>query len=544
MNKYQILLFSFSLISTSIGLTQVPVIEWQKCSGGSSSEGGPLNTEETNDGGYITIGLTTSNDGEVTNYQSDGDAWITKLNSSGSLEWQKCLGGSADESFTHWTETTDNGYLLLGTTSSIDGIINNGHGSYDAWVVKLDALGNVMWQKCFGGSDLDVLTYSISTNDNGFILVGYTLSNDGDVSGNHGGKDLWVLKIDALGNLEWQKCFGGSHTDGTFSQSFATSNNGFILIGNSSSNDGDVSGNHGGSDVWVLEIDNAANLLWQKCFGGTYDEDVEQILANQNESTLILTALTNSNDGNVFGYHGVAGGVPDIWVLKIDYTGNLIWQKPFGGTGRESIRSIQLLNNNEYIFNSWTESIDGDINGNHGMYDAWVVKIDGQSNIIWQKCLGGSYGDYLYSMLPLSDGSFLLSGTVDSNDGDVTNNHGENDAWVVKIDGQSNIIWQKCFGGSLFDYLAISGVTSDNSVIFYGFTNSNDGDVIGHHGGGDWWVVKMSGNITSNGELDPIDKVLVKVINLLGQEVEYTPNTLLIYQYSNGTTEKVFTAEK
>ena len=117
-------------------------------------------------------------------------------------------------------------------------------------------------------------------------------------------------------------------------------------------------------------------------------------------------------------------------------------------------------------------------------------------------------------------------------------------AWTLKNNPSGFIIWKKCFGGSLSDSFYTSAVTSDNSVIFSGWSNSNDGDVSGNHGGKDWWVVKTSGNINSTLELNPTNKVLLKIVNLLGQEVEYTPNTLLIYQYSNGTTEKMFTVEK
>ena len=137
---------------------------------------------------------------------------------------------------------------MAGYTFSNDGDVSGNHGAYDYWVVKLNSSGDILWQICLGGTNVDV-AYSIQqTSDGGFIVAGYTCSNEGDVSGNHGNSDYWVVKLNSSGTIEWQKCLGG--TDGDYAYSIQqTSDGGFIVAGLTGSNDGDVSGNHGGSDA-------------------------------------------------------------------------------------------------------------------------------------------------------------------------------------------------------------------------------------------------------------------------------------------------------
>ena len=258
------ILLTLTLLLCTIKLNAQVSIDWQKCLGGSGDDDISDNSMlQTSDGGYIFYGGTKSNDGDVSGNHGGKDAWIVKLNATGTIQWQKCLGGSGND-YIHLTlPTSDGGYILSGTTTSNDGDVSGNHGGSDIWIVKLNATGTILWQKCFGGRGGEYEGSILPTSDGGFIFSVATPSNDGDVSGNHGGQDAWVVKLNATGTILWQKCLGGSGVDDLHSM-LQTSDGGYILSGTTSSNDGDFSGNHGGQDAWVVKINASGNIQWKK----------------------------------------------------------------------------------------------------------------------------------------------------------------------------------------------------------------------------------------------------------------------------------------
>lgn len=210
--------------------------------------------ELTNDGGFIVAGSTHSDDGNVSGNHGMSDFWIVKLDSEGVLEWQKCLGGSGHDWAHSVQQTADGGYILAGSTESNDGDVTGNHGGQDFWIVKLKEDGELEWQRCLGGSSNDTASAVQQTIDGGYIVSGYTESNDGDVSGNRGNSDYWLVKLSSSGDLLWQKCLGGSDHD--YSHSLQqTTDGGYILAGSSRSNDGDVTGNQGDYDFWVVKLE-------------------------------------------------------------------------------------------------------------------------------------------------------------------------------------------------------------------------------------------------------------------------------------------------
>ena len=344
------------------------------------------------------------------------------------IEWQKCLGGTADDFANSIQQTSDGGFIVAGETRSNDGDVSGNHGKSDAWVVKLNSLGDILWKKCLGGTGNDYARSIQQISDGGFILTGYTNSNNGDVSGNNGYYDAWVVKLNSSGDILWQKCLGGTYDD--YARSIQqTSDTGFILAGYTFSNDGDVSGNHGFSDAWVVKLNSSGDIIWQKCFGGT-NEDYAYSIQQTSDSGFIVAGYTFSNDGDVSGYHGYF----DYWVVKLNSSGDIEWQKCLGGTNNDYANSIQQTSDGGFIVAGYTESNDGDVSGYHGGdYDAWVVKLNSSGDILWQKCLGGTIDDRAYSIQQTSDGGFIVAGFTVSNDGDVSGNHGASDAWVVKL---------------------------------------------------------------------------------------------------------------
>jgi len=407
-----------------------------------------------------------------------------------SIEWQKNLGGTSYDVAYSIQQTTDGGYITAGYTSSTDGDVSDNHGNADIWVVKLDDLGDVTWQKCLGGSDNDYTKFIQQTTDDGYIIAGYTSSTDGDVSGNHGSQDIWIVKLKATGDIDWQKCLGGSYYDAVKSIR-QTTDGGYIVVGSSSSTDGDVSGNHGDVDAWVIKLDESGDITWQKCLGGT-DYDVASSVQEIADGDYIIAGYTSSNDGDVSGNHGDN----DVWIVKLTSTGTIKWQECLGGTGGDYTFSIQQTIDGGYVIAGSSSSIDGDVSGNHGNVDIWVVKLDDSGNVTWQKCLGGTDSDYAYTIQQITDGGYIIAGYTNSTDGDVSGNHGDVDAWIVRLDISGDIEWQKCLGGTNYDVISSIQETAADEYIMTGYSSSTDGDVSANNGATDVWVVKLSKNET------------------------------------------------
>ena len=400
---------------------------WQRTLGGSGKDEA-YSVQQTRDGGFVIAGRTESNDGDVSGYHGNGDAWIVKLDKNKNIIWQKILGGSNGDGMFSVQQTADGGYIVAGYTNSNDGDVFGNHGGSDAWIVKLDRNGNIVWQKALGGSNWDEAHSIQQTTDGGYIVAGYTKSNDGDVSGTHWIlTDFWVVKLDKNGKIIWQRTLGGSDYDRAFSVQ-QTLDGGYIVVGYAGSNDGDVSGNHGSKDFWVVKLDMNGKIIWQKALGGTYGDEAYSV-QQTSDGGYIVVGGTWSNDGNVSGNHGSG----DAWVVKLDNNGNIIWQKALGGSNNDWAYSVQQTADGGYIVAGYTESNDGDVSRNHGGTDFWLVKLDSNGNIIWQKVLGGSDDDVAYSVQQMVNGGYIVVGVTGSNDGDVSGNHGNTDFWVVKL---------------------------------------------------------------------------------------------------------------
>ncbi|TGD56922.1 hypothetical protein [Flavobacterium humi] len=186
------------------------------------------------------------------------------------MTWEKCFGGTSEERLRHTQfgrsnviRTFDNKFVIAGNSVSTNGDITDSNGGRDCWIVKFDGDGNLVWQKSYGGSDQDQANKVIETSDHGYLVIGSTNSVDGDVTNNKGGDDVWVLKLDVAGNLQWQKTYGGSGTD--IGGSACQDGNSYVITGATSSNNIDVSGNHSVAfyDVWTFKIDLNGNMLWE-----------------------------------------------------------------------------------------------------------------------------------------------------------------------------------------------------------------------------------------------------------------------------------------
>jgi len=444
------LLFLFQLSAFS-----QPAIQWQKCLGGSDFDAAN-SIRQTTDGGYIVAGWTASNDGDVSgNHDNSGnisDYWIVKLNSSGVIQWQKCLGGTGNDIATCAEQTIDGGYIVAGYSASNNGNVSGNHGQWDYWIVKLDTGGSIQWQKSLGGQYSDEPFSIQQTIDSGYIVAGYSTSNDGDVSSNRGGEDYCIVKLTNSGSIQWQKCLGGTSDDQANSIQ-QTTDGGFIIAGTSSSNDSDVSGNHGNGDCWIVKLTSNGALQWQKCFGGT-SYDWATSIQQTTDGGYIVAGTTSSNDSDVSGNHGSY----DYWVFKLDSSNAIQWQKCLGGTGSDDASSIQQTTDGGYIVIGTTSSYNGDVSGYHDdttqfLGDYWVVKLNTNGAIQWQKCLGGTDFEEAHSIQQTTDGGYIIAGRTVSNDGDVSGNHSfQDDYWIVKLSPYNGINEQESIENHLHIY--------------------------------------------------------------------------------------------
>jgi hypothetical protein len=430
----RIVLFFLFSISYLICFSQNNLlgIQWQRCYGGSDTEFGSK-VLNSSDGGFLMLNrfTTTSNNGDVTTTRPypNGDIWVVKTNANGQIEWQKCLGGTnADEG---WgiTETLDGGYAIAGVTYSTNGDVTNApNGEGDFWIIKLNSLGEIQWDKTYGGSKDDNARSITCSQDGGFVVTGFTYSdlNDGDVSGFKGVCDTWVIKINSTGDLEWQKCLGGTNADGSWD--VVTCDDGYVITGFTYSNDSDVTGNHGAEDIWLVKLDLLGNLVWQKCIGGTGSEMAFSITKNI-DGDFLLAGNTNSSNGNMTGYYG---GGSDAWVAKVDPLGNIIWSKSLGGSGADDFLAVIPTADGNSLFYGYSNSTNGDAIGNVAG-SSWLVKVDPLGTLIWQKGFGGSGAEIGLDLIETSDGGIALFGYTSSNDGDFSGNHGGYDSWALKV---------------------------------------------------------------------------------------------------------------
>ena len=476
-----ILLVLFTSCTTAFSQ---PLIEWQKKLGGSDLDEGTT-IRQTSDGGFVFVGTTASSDGDVVGIHGLYDAWVVKLSSSGSIEWKKSLGGSASDAATSIRQTSDGGYIIAGNTMSNNGDVTGNHGMHDAWIVKLSADGNIVWQKTLGGPRND-MAYSVEqTFDGGYIVAGSSDSAGGDVAFNHGQEDFWVVKLSSAGSIQWEHSYGGSNRD-IAAVVIQTADSGYLVGGGTQSSDGDVTFNHGNKDVWLVKITATGNMSWQRTYGGSVNdlcgwEDNPGGLKQTSDGGYIFAGWTNSLDGDVTFNHGDY----DMWVVKLFPTGAIDWQYTYGGSLDDQSSSIQQTADGGYIVAGVEESTDGNVTGNHGGYDYWLVKLNSAGILQWQKAMGGSalyLGDCAFSVQQTSDLGYIVGGYSLSTDGDAPGGHGDYDFWAVKVLCSSPIVGPSalCMGDTVqLTNLSVGGTWSASN----GNATVAGGRVIGVSGG-------------------------------------------------------------
>jgi len=360
----------------------------------------------TRDGGMMVGGDSASgaNGNKTAPARGGNDFWVVRLDAVGNAVWDRSFGGAGDDALYAIQQTSDGGFILGGYSGS--GATGNksspNYGLEDFWIVRLDANGNKVWDRSYGGPDKDILFALQQTSDGGFILGGYTASDVGGnkTNANLGGGDFWVVRIDSSGNKMWEREFGGSGEDGIYNLQI-TADGGFVLGGSSSSPaDGNKTGaNYGACDIWVVRLDANGNKLWDRSFGGSLDDG------------LFSVSIVETADRGYFvggeSYSGPNGnktapnrGSSDFWVVRLASNGNKLWDRSFGGTGDDYLTSLQQTANGGFVLAGGSNS---STNGNKtsvnfGQVDFWGVGLDANGNKLWDYCFGGSNADGFFNV--------------------------------------------------------------------------------------------------------------------------------------------------
>ena len=388
--KFRIVL-PFAILFTTLAVVSLgcvsgtpPEETWNKTFGGYSAEHAP-SAQQTSDGGYILVGDTMSYGA------GESDFWLVKTDSEGNKEWDRTFGGTGLEWAYSVQQTSDGGYILVGGTRSY------GAGESDFWLVKTDSNGNKEWDRTYGGTKSDSARSVQQTSDGGYILVGGTRSYGA------GSNDVWLVKTDSGGNMEWDRIFGGTDSEWVYSVQ-QTSDNGYILAG--------VTGSYGaaGYNFWLVKTDLEGNKEWDKTFGGNSDDCAESV-QQTSDGGYILAGGTMSYGAD--GYN--------FWLVKTDSEGDKEWDKTFGGTDSEWARSVQQTSDGGYILAGDTVS--------YGAGDFWLVKTDLEGNKEWDKTFGGTDDDRACFVQQTSDGGYILVGDT------VSYGAGLRNVWLIKVGG-------------------------------------------------------------------------------------------------------------
>lgn len=345
---------------------------------------------------------------------------------------------------------------------------------------------DILWEKSYGGKHAEYLFDAIPTPDYGFILVGSSVSgkNGNKDERNKGDLDYWVWKMKENGDFDWQKSYGGNKVD--LLQSICLTNDGGFILGGTSNSDKGLDKRSdclGQEDVWIIKLDAKGGEIWQKTLGGYAMEKLLSITQTK-DGGYILGGTSSSNRTTINEKQAVdlnqktedGKGNLDYWVVKLKSSGDVEWQKTIGGIYVDELKSIHQTSDGGYILGGYSNSPESGnkTEPNFGLSDYWVVKLDKDGEIIWQRTYGGDKDDKLFSLIKTKDGGFILGGS--SNSGATHTKSKSNkkgtDYWVVKLDENGGIEWQETYDYGMNDMLTSIIQTEDESYLIGGYAQS------------------------------------------------------------------------
>ncbi len=408
---------------------------------------------------------------------------IVTVAQTASSNWVKTFGGQSEESFNAVARSSDGGFFAGGGSSSKDGELSGNHGSADAWVVKVDANGNKVWQKVYGGSGAESVSGIVATQDGGCIFSATTTSRDQQVITNLGSTNIWLVRLDASGNIVWQKTFGTSNID--LAHAITASTDGKYIVAGATTKT--VSYGFNDDDFYAVKFDGSGNIVWEKTIVNTssYRDRVYGITASP-DGGCVLAGETMPNTTE----SGSANAYNDALLVKLDGAGNEQWQTIIKGSRSEQAQSITTSKDGGYIVAGHSQSVDGDMAFNTGQTDYWVAKVDQNGNKLWVKMYGGSGQDEAHSIVSDPDG-YIIAGSSNSSHAGLEPSNGANDFWIIKINEAGNMLWQKSAGGSKHDRAYDLTKTNEGDIIVAGHTQGMIKGVLERDEIGDGLLVKL-----------------------------------------------------
>lgn len=467
--------------------------------------------------------------------------------------WEKSYGGKHAEYLFDVIPTPDYGFILAGSSLSkkTGNKTEDNRGDLDYWVWKMDEKGDLDWQKSLGGSGQDLLKVVVLTNEGGFLLAGFSNSNEGldKKENSRGQSDFWIIKLNAKGGEEWQKTIGGSGQD-DLTAVVRTRDGGFVVGGSSASG---VSGekttpHYGGLDYWIMKLDKDGKIVWQQSFGGKYNDELRSITPTE-DGGFLLGGSSNSPESNTKTQKHL--GESDYWIIKLDKDGNEQWQKTIGSTGDDQLYVVHTTKDGHYLLagNSNSEPGEDKRSSNENGTDFWVLKLDKDNkDILWQETYNIGKVDILTSLVENDDTTILLGGYAQGEvakgksqkakalAGDTEKSSalkkGTADYVSIKIDANGEEKWRKDVGSDGEDVLKRVVETRDGGYLMAGTSSgkiSNDRNT--SKGGNDFWVVKLKDKQKPKEERTPLEAIP-------NPAVDYT-NVIVGYEFEKGTATLV-----
>lgn len=400
----------------------------------------------------------------------------------------------------------------------------------------------------FGGSQEDIAHAVIATQDGGFAVLGNTKSIDGDIEDKSNEvSDLILIKFNSLGEREWSKTYGGSEDDRGHSLVQLTDGS-YALLGYSMSADIDATENEGQHDNWVIRVDATGTILWERSFGFSGHDHAYNIIATKDGGLLFngfldVTSSEGQGASSKAQMNSARHGVGEFWVHKIDLEGNIEWRYYFGGTNNDRSYDAVETSQGNYIVVGTSESNDVDISDARGDYDVWVIKLNPEGQLLWEKSLGGSAYDGANAVALDGNENIYILGHTLSQDADISSPIGNADIWLVKLNQGGELLHELTYGGTSFDLGRDLIFDQQQRLWLCGYSRSNDVDFQTNEGDNDGFLMQLNDNLlpqqtfTLGGNSTDLAHALVVLEDLSLVVVGSTESTNGIFQNNRGNKD-------
>jgi len=389
------------------------------------------------------------------------------------------VGGDGDDVGNDIVLLADGGVVIAGYTTSSEGTFFSSNGQEDFLIARFDKDLELIWWKAYGGSKRDVAQALTATRDGGFVLAGLTESSDGDVTGNKGLGDFWVISVSSTGELEWQKTFGGSGQDQAYDV-VETPEGNILVAGYTRSDNGDVIGYDWGEDFWIIELGRDGELLRQWLAGAYRSEDCAKKIAIGDDGSIYVVGYYAFRDCNVRCNYVEE----QMSVLKIGSDGVIQWFNQYGDYWPEAGIDLLVADNGNIVVVGEEESGVSLLTSGLGGKDFWIAYISPDGTAISSNNFGGSFTDIANGVVQVGEDEFIVAGYSTSSDKDVVGNHGMADGWIIRVNTAGKILDKLAVGGSKDDTI-LSVFSRDKTLYFTGYSTSSE---MGSSGGRDLFI--------------------------------------------------------